>query len=149
MSSNKIEEFLAPKIAETHENQVLVKRVRKNVVVMRYSIANGTCWSLRVYDTEVIQYLPGELVQLTSNGHRTKMTKSNLNQFMPEGWGVTVAAKHWFLLGPNSEDKINAYPFVDGMLFDPNAREVFYPSRLNHDNYLPYRMVPLAYHRVT
>ena len=146
MSSNKIEDFLRDKIAATHENQIIIKKVRANVDAMRYNLGHGHCWSLKVHETEVLQYLPEGLLQLTSNGYKTPTTKRNINQFLPDGWMLKSVSKHWFLVGPNTQDLTNAYPFVDEMLIDPNTREVFYPAINDQDNFLPYEMVPLAYH---
>lgn len=146
MSSNKIEEFLQNEVAETHENQILIKKVRANVDAMRYKLGHGNCWSLKVHQTEILQYLPEGLLLLNSGGYKTAMTKKNANQFLPEGWVLKSVSKNWFLIGPNQEGKTSSYPFVDEMLIDPNTREVFYPAMNDVDRFLPYSMVPLAYH---
>lgn len=76
---------------------------------------------VQLHNTAIMQYWPDDRIRLNAGGWRTVTTKSRMNEFLPDPWGVYQENNVWYLwrrkLGTHEE---KSWTFEDGIVLYPN-----------------------------
>ncbi len=92
------------------------KRILRNTRFVRYREPGSLHHALRLYDTDVLRYLPGGDIKVGTGGYRTPTTKDRINRFLPHGWSLYQRRHNWYWWNSHWPESLRSLriPFHEG-----------------------------------